>query len=291
MLRQYVWSVAYPLAPPVAVYYTNYSECAPDAQYRNVHPQGASISTFHHGILTTMEAMRPKRPSVEHELLQQGDEDVSLTSWRIFRIMSEFVAGFELLRRYRLAATIFGSARALPDDRWYQESQKLGYLLAKDGFAIITGGGGGIMGAANKGAYEAGGESVGLNIRLPHEQRLNSYVTDSETFHFFFTRKVMLSFASEAYIYFPGGFGTMDEFFEIVTLIQTKKISRVPIILVGTDYWQPLIEWFEGTMLAKYRAIGKKDTSLFQIVDSAEEAREVLRALDTSDLETIKGTA
>jgi len=227
-----------------------------------------------------MEALKRKRPALEHELLQQGDEDVSLTSWRIFRIMAEFVSGFELLRKYRLAATVFGSARALPDDPWYQESQKLAYKLSKDGFAIITGGGGGIMGAANKGAYEAGGDSIGLNIELPHEQRLNSYVTDSETFNFFFPRKVMLSFASEVYIYFPGGFGTMDEFFEILTLVQTKKITKVPIVLVGREYWQGLIEWFETTVRDTYRAIGPNDTELFHIVDSADEAYELIQKMD-----------
>ncbi len=225
--------------------------------------------------------MQSKRPPAEHELLQQGDEDVSMTSWRIFRIMAEFVSGFELLRKYRLAATVFGSARALPDSKWYKESQKLGYLLAKDGFAIITGGGGGIMGAANKGAYEAGGKSIGLNIKLPHEQRLNSYVTDSETFKFFFTRKVMLSFASEIYIYFPGGFGTLDEFFELITLMQTGKIMKVPVILVGTDYWQPLTEWFKNTLVEKYKSIGKDDIDIFKIVDSAEEAHAFIKKLDT----------
>ncbi len=227
-----------------------------------------------------MEALRPRRPSIEHELFQQGDENVADTSWRIFRIMAEFVSGFELLRKYRLAATIFGSARALPGERWYEESRKLGYSLAKDGFAVITGGGGGVMGAANKGAYEAGGESIGLNIKLPHEQRLNSYVTDSETFNFFFTRKVMLSFASEVYIYFPGGFGTLDEFFEILTLVQTKKITDVPIVLIGKDYWGPLIEWFEHTLLEKYHAIGVGDVRLLHVVDSAEEACAYIRALD-----------
>jgi uncharacterized protein (TIGR00730 family) len=221
-----------------------------------------------------------KRPPVEHELLQQGDEDVSLTSWRIFRIMAEFVSGFDVLKKYRFAVTVFGSARSLPDSRWYKESEKLGYLLAKDGFAVITGGGGGIMGAANKGAYEAGGDSVGLNIKLPHEQRLNSYVTDSETFAFFFTRKVMLSFASEVYIYFPGGFGTLDEFFELVTLVQTGKITHVPIVLVGREYWQPLLDWFKDTLLETHRTIGKDDISLFHVVDSAQEAHELIRSLD-----------
>ncbi len=229
-----------------------------------------------------MEAYTPKRPPVEHELLQQGDEDVSVTSWRIFRIMAEFVAGFDLLRKYRLAATIFGSARVLPDNPWYQESQKLAYLLAKDGFAIITGGGGGIMGAANKGAYEAGGDSIGLNIKLPHEQRLNSYVSDSETFHYFFTRKVMLSFASEVYIYFPGGFGTLDEFFEILTLVQTNKIAHVPIVLIGRDYWQPLIDWFSQTLAGTYHSIGPNDPNLFTLVNSAEEAHAYITALDNT---------
>lgn len=218
----------------------------------------------------------------EHELLDQGEEDISLTSWRIFRIMAEFVSGFEVLRKYRLAATIFGSARSLPDSEWYQESQKLGHLLAKDGFAVITGGGGGIMGAANKGAYEAGGNSVGLNISLPHEQRLNSYVSDSETFKFFFIRKVMLSFASEVYIYFPGGFGTLDEFFEIVTLIQTGKIVRLPIVLVGKEYWEPLIAWFNTVLLEQHQTIGKEDLELFHVVNSAEEAHEYIKTFKTT---------
>lgn len=236
-----------------------------------------------------MSKLQKKRPPVEHELLQQGDEDVSLTSWRIFRIMAEFVSGFDLVKKYDLAVTVFGSARSLPDSHWYKESERLGYLLAKDSFTVITGGGGGIMGAANKGAYEAGGDSVGLNIKLPHEQRLNSYVTDSETFAFFFTRKVMLSFASEVYIYFPGGFGTLDEFFELVTLVQTGKISDVPIVLIGREYWQPLLDWFKNTLLETHRTIGKDDISLFHVVDSAEEAHALIRSLDGRESEMING--
>lgn len=232
-----------------------------------------------------MESFIKRRPSVEHELFEQGEEDVSVTSWRIFRIMAEFVSGFELLRKYHLAATIFGSARALPDDPWYKESQKLGFLLAKEGFAIITGGGGGIMGAANKGAYEAGGDSVGLNIKLPHEQRMNSYVTDSETFHFFFPRKVMLSFASEVYIYFPGGFGTLDEFFEIVTLVQTGKIMRVPVLLIGRSYWEPLVTWMRHTLVETHHAASPHDLELFSIVDSAEEAYHLIKKLDGTEKE------
>lgn len=227
-----------------------------------------------------MTEPKTERPPVLHELLQQGEEAVSETTWRIFRIMAEFVSGFEILRKYKLAASVFGSARVLPDDRWYQESQKLGFLLAKGGFAVITGGGGGIMGAANKGAYEAGGDSVGLNIRLPSEQRLNGYTTDSETFHFFFTRKVMLSFASEVYIYFPGGYGTLDEFFELLTLVQTKKIAHIPIVLVGKDYWDPLVTWIKTELLEKHHAIEPFDLTLFSVVDSAEEAYALISKLD-----------
>lgn len=234
--------------------------------------------------MSDTSARLKRRPSVEHELLQQGDEEISVTSWRIFRIMAEFVSGFELLRKYRLAATIFGSARSLPTDAWYQESQKLGYLLAKSGFAIITGGGGGIMGAANKGAYEAGGDSIGLNIKLPHEQHLNSYVTDSETFYYFFPRKVMLSFASEVYIYFPGGFGTLDEFFEILTLVQTKKISPVPIILIGKEFWEPLIVWFKSTLADTYGTIQEGDISLVHVVNSAQEAFDLVQKLDGKEV-------
>jgi uncharacterized protein (TIGR00730 family) len=220
-----------------------------------------------------------KRPPVEQELLEHGQqEDLSVTSWRIFRILSEFVAGFELLRKYDLAATVFGSARSLPTDRWYQEAYTLSFKLAQDGFAMITGGGGGIMGAANKGAYEAGGASVGLNIQLPQEQHLNHFVTDSETFQYFFPRKVMLSFASEVYIYFPGGFGTLDEFFELLTLVQTKKISPIPMVLVGKSYWTPLVEWCEKTLLAEHKTISEKDLDLFKVVDSAEEAYEYIHS-------------
>jgi uncharacterized protein (TIGR00730 family) len=216
------------------------------------------------------------RPAPDAEMLQHGNEDLSVTSWRIFRVMAEFVAGFDLLRKYDLAVTVFGSARSLPTDHWYKEAHKLSYMLAKEGFAMITGGGGGIMGAANKGAYEAGGVSVGLNIRLPHEQHLNSYVTDSETFQYFFPRKVMLSFASEVYIYFPGGFGTLDEFFEIVTLVQTQKIARIPIVLVGKDFWNPMVAWCKNVLAEKQKTISPQDLDLFVVVDSADEAHRYI---------------
>lgn len=199
-----------------------------------------------------------------------------IESWRVFKIMSEFVEGFDLIRRYGLAATFFGSARANLDDHLYQEATELAGKLAERGFAIITGGSEGIMQAANKGAFEAGGTSVGLNIRLPHEQGYNPYLTEKFEFDHFFVRKVMLTYASEIYIYFPGGFGTLDEFFEIVTLVQTKKIRKVPIVLYDRDYWTPLMDFVQKTLLEKHKTIAEHDMDLFHIVDSVDEAYEYI---------------
>jgi uncharacterized protein (TIGR00730 family) len=206
------------------------------------------------------------------------EEDDAVQSWRTFRIMAEFVSGFDILRKYSTAATIFGSARLNPQDPYYKAAEALAAKLARQGFAVITGGGPGIMEAANVGAFKVGGKSVGLNIQLPMEQKLNPYVTESESFHFFFSRKVMLAFASEVYIYFPGGFGTMDELFEIVTLIQTKKISRLPIILFGKDFWGPFLEYAEKVLMNKYKTIDKDDLSILHIVDSVDEAYEYIMA-------------
>lgn len=206
----------------------------------------------------------------------------AVESWRVFRIMSEFVTGFELLRKYGLAATIFGSARFGPGDKYYKEAEELGSKLAKKGFAIITGGGPGIMEAANVGSFKVGGKSVGLNIQLPFEQKLNPYTTESLDFDFFFSRKVMLAFASEVYIYFPGGFGTMDEFFELLTLIQTKKIEKIPIVLYGKDFWTPLMLFFKSHMLEKFKTISKEDFDLIHIVDSTDEAMKfIIKSVDT----------
>ncbi len=200
-------------------------------------------------------------------------------SIRISRIINEFVFGFNFLKKQQNTVTFFGSARLTPNKEYYQEATELAFALSKKGYTIITGGGGGIMEAANKGAFEAGGKSVGLNIVLPKEQRVNKYVTDSETFHYFFIRKVMLSFASQAYVFFPGGFGTLDEFFEIITLIQTNKIKRIPIILMHKEYWQPLLDWIEKDLQKDFKTICKKDTQVYKLVDTTEEALKEIEKL------------
>jgi uncharacterized protein (TIGR00730 family) len=201
-----------------------------------------------------------------------------IESWRVFKIMSEFVEGFEVLRKYGLAATFFGTARQTFEQRFYDDAEALAGKLAKKGFAVFTGGNAGIMQAANKGAFEAGGASVGLNIHLNENPSLNKYLTDSVTFDHFFVRKVMLAFASEVYIYFPGGFGTLDEFTEILTLVQTKKIRKVPIVLYGKEYWNPLIEFFCNKLFKEHNAIDEGDLDLFHVVDSVDEAFEYIQA-------------
>lgn len=199
-----------------------------------------------------------------------------IESWRVFKIMSEFVEGFDIIRRYGLAASFFGSARASLDDEVYKHASELASRLAKKGFAVITGGSAGIMQAANKGAFEAGGISVGLNINLPNVQEYNPYLTERFGFDHFFVRKVMLTYASEVYVYFPGGFGTLDEFFEIVTLVQTKKIRSVPIILFGKEYWEPLLSFIEKMLYKERATINKEDMELYTLVDSVDEAYDYI---------------
>jgi uncharacterized protein (TIGR00730 family) len=212
------------------------------------------------------------------ELLRPSDQ-----SWRLFSIMSEFVNGFNLLRKLGPAITFWGSARLKPGDKYYDEAEELASRLAEKGLAIVTGGGGGIMEASNVGAFKVGGASIGLNIRLPEEQRLNPYTTESQTFDHFFARKVMLAYASEAYVYFPGGFGTLDELFEIVTLIQTKKITAVPVALYGKEFWEPLLSWMEKELIKKYQTISPEDLDIFNVVDSADEAEKfILSKLSSS---------
>lgn len=198
--------------------------------------------------------------------------------WRIFRIMAEFVEGFEFLSKFKNEVTIFGSARAAVSSRSYKEARKLGKLLGKNGYAVITGGGPGIMEAANRGAAEAGGESAGLNIELPKGQRTNRYVSQSIGFHYFFTRKVMLSASAQAYVFFPGGFGTLDEMLEMTMLIQTGKIKeRIPVVLVGKEYWRPFLDWVGKVLVTRHKFVNTEEAAIMQLVDSAEEAFDIIK--------------
>ena len=197
--------------------------------------------------------------------------------WQIFKIMAEFVEGFEFLSKLRKEVTFFGSARFKDNNVYYQETRDFASKLAKENFSIITGGGPGIMEAANRGAFENGKESVGLNIQLPMEQRINPYVKKSMGFFYFFTRKVMLSASSQAYVFCPGGFGTLDELFEMINLAYLQVIKGVPLILIGKDFWSPLYNFLEREVCKKLGAIDRKDLELFNLVDSTEEALAIIR--------------
>ena len=202
--------------------------------------------------------------------------------WSVFKVMSDFVKGFEELKELGPSITVFGSARSSQDDPYYKQTRELCHTLCSNGYNIITGGGGGIMEAANRGAYECGNcESIGLNIALPQEQKPNHYTTTEIGFDYFFARKVMLVKYSFTYIIFPGGFGTLDELFEALTLMQTKKISQVKIILVGTKYWNPLYDFIKNSMLDE-GVISKEDLDLIYLSDNLEDiADEVDRLLIT----------
>lgn len=187
-------------------------------------------------------------------------------TWRVFRIMSELVDGFEIMSEIGPAVTIFGSARTLPKHPHYHKTQEIAFKLAQKGYSIITGGGSGIMEAANRGAHEAGGCSVGLNIDLPMEQVVNSYVNVPVGFRYFFVRKVMFIKYASAVLVMPGGMGTMDECFEVVTLIQTEKVRKIPVILVGREYWKGLLDWMTNRMI-KEGMLDQKELSIFKIMD------------------------
>lgn len=200
-------------------------------------------------------------------------------SWAIFKIMAEFVNGYETMARIGPCVSIFGSARTKPDNKYYLLAEKIAYQISKAGYGVITGGGPGIMEAGNKGAHNGGGTSVGLNIDLPFEQHFNPFIDKDKNlnFDYFFVRKVMFVKYSQGFVVMPGGFGTLDELFEAITLIQTKKIGRFPIILVGTDYWSGLIDWIKNTMIETEKNASLEDMNLIKIVDTADE---VLMELD-----------
>src|SRR5712691_10806922 len=216
---------------------------------------------------------KPIHGTQDERLLEtpHADEFLHTDTWRVFRIMGEFIQGFEDLAHIKSGVAIFGSARTPPDDPEYKAAQETAALLARAGFAVITGGGPGIMEAANRGAKEAGGMSIGCNIELPFEQGTNAYVDIAINFHYFFVRKTMFMKYSEAFVIFPGGFGTMDELFESLTLIQTGKVRNFPLILFGKQYWSGLVDWIKGPMLGE-RKINPDDLKLLVMTDSAEEA-------------------
>jgi len=220
-----------------------------------------------------MEQKRKPRPP----LSPQEDQMLTRESWKVFQIMAEFVEGFERLAPIRPSVSIFGSARTPPDHADYQLTERIAFLLSESGFSVVSGGGPGIMEAANKGAYRGRSPSIGLNIQLPHEQSGNPYQDISLTFRHFFSRKVMFVKYAAAYVVMPGGFGTLDELAEILTLVQTGKSSPIPIILVGSHFWQGLLDWIGDKMVA-HATITPTDLQLVQICDSAEAVVDAIFA-------------
>jgi uncharacterized protein (TIGR00730 family) len=226
---------------------------------------------------------RPKSP-IERKLMTFDDHGGEF-SWRIFRIMSEVVDGFEFLSKLERTVTIFGSARLPETDPYYLKATAFARRLAEENFTVVTGGGPGIMEAANRGAVEGNGLSVGLNIELPLEQEFNSYVKQGLGFHFFFSRKFMLDYSALAYVYFPGGYGTLDELFTVLTLIQTGKAERiVPVVLFGKAFWQPLCDWMEQELAASRKLIAQEDLAIWHLTDDVEEAMDIIcKACDEAE--------
>jgi uncharacterized protein (TIGR00730 family) len=220
---------------------------------------------------------RPPGTTQDEQLLEspRPDEFTHTDTWRVFRIMGEFVQGFDELATLTRGISIFGSARSKQEDPDYKAAQETAALLAHEGFTVITGGGPGIMEAANRGAFEAGGLSIGCNIELPFEQKPNPYQTHSLTFKYFFVRKMMFVKYSLGFVIFPGGFGTFDELFEALTLIQTKKIRDFPIVLFGTAYWSGLLNWIRDFVLPEGK-IGENDLRLFHVTDSPAEVVQIV---------------
>jgi len=208
--------------------------------------------------------------------------------WRIFRIMSEFVDGFEILAKYQPAVTIFGSARTKKNDPYYKLAVKTSSELVRSGFSVITGGGPGIMEAANKGASAAKGNSIGLNIQLPFEQKPNPFIKTMLSFRYFFCRKVMFMKYATAFVIFPGGYGTLDEFFEALTLIQTQRIERFPVVLVGKQYWKGLIAWLKKVMLTEHN-IDPEDMFIFKITDDPSEVVSIIADFYQSNNHRLNG--
>ncbi|MDO1448816.1 TIGR00730 family Rossman fold protein [Rhodocytophaga aerolata] len=231
-----------------------------------------------------MQKVKQENISPEEHRIRQAFKDRDWNeikiadSWAIFKVMAEFVTGFEKLGKIGPCVSIFGSARTKPDNPYYKMAEEIAAKLVRHGYGVITGGGPGIMEAGNKGAFEQGGKSVGLNIHLPFEQFHNVYIDPDKiiTFDYFFVRKVMFVKYAQGFIVMPGGMGTLDELFEAITLIQTQKIGRFPIVLVGRDYWQGLMDWIEQVMLGREKNISEEDLKLINIVDTPTDAVKVI---------------
>jgi len=208
--------------------------------------------------------------------LQIKDDFTKEDTWRMFRIMSEFVDGFEVLSQVGKAVSIFGSSRSPASNKYYKLAEETAYLLSKAGYAVITGGGPGIMEAGNKGARRAKGLSIGLNIQIPDEQKANPYIDTLLDFHYFFVRKVMFVKYAKAFVIMPGGYGTLDEFFEAINLIQTERIPRFPVIIFGSQYWRGIIDWLKNKVF-KDGNISKEDLDLFKVTDSPKEVVEIIK--------------
>jgi uncharacterized protein (TIGR00730 family) len=218
-----------------------------------------------------------KHSTTDQRLLDtRGPSDwVHTDPWRVMRIQSEFIEGFGMLAELGKAITVFGSARTRPDEPYYMQAEELGRKLSEQGYAVITGGGPGIMEAANKGCHDAGGTSVGLGIELPFEQGMNEYVDLGMVYRYFFARKTCFLKYSIGYVGFPGGYGTLDEIFEAVTMIQTGKITSFPLVLFGTEFWTPMLDWVKGTLLADGK-ISEPDIELFQLTDDVDEVVRII---------------
>ena len=223
-----------------------------------------------------------KMESEDRRLLSWSDTErqratafLHTDQWRVLRIMGEFVEGFDTLAEIGPAVTIFGSARVKPDESLWEDATTLAHNLATKGITVITGGGPGIMAASNKGAAEAGGVSVGINIELPFEQGVNEYVTLPLQFRYFFVRKTMFVKYARAFVFMPGGFGTLDELFEVLTLIQTGRLEEMPVVLIGTEYWRGLVDWIVSTLLSNNK-VSAKDLELFTITDDLDRAAKII---------------
>lgn len=232
------------------------------------------------------DSQQQKKSTHHVPSIHEPDDFRKSMPWRLLRVVSEFVDGWQFLADLKKSVTIFGSARFDEQSPWYNEARKLGALLSDNGFDVITGGGPGIMEAAHRGVHDITngdykpkkGEAIGLNIQLPYEQHINPYAQSVKSFHYFFTRKVMLAYSSQAYVYFPGGFGTLDEFFEIINLIQSKRVDpNIAVVLVGKEYWETLLLWFDKYLYEAYGFIKEEDVFSYTLVDNAEEAYKVIK--------------